>query len=624
MTPNRLTARASLTDLFGIDLRTLALFRFALGLVIFWNLARGFGDLSAFWTDWGVMPRSWIIEADSAARISLYYLNGSAAFTGTLLALQCVLALMFALGWHTRLATIASFVLWGSLMNRNPLLLIGGDLLVACLLFWAMFLPLAARYSVDAALAHNAPPKDPRHLSWASAGLLIQVMSVYFFSAFLKYGIEWAPNYTAVYYALSLDRYATPLGLWLLQFPGLLKALSFFVYWLEALGPVLMFTPILLKPLRFGLMLLFMAMHLGFILCLEVGHFPYVSLCSLSVFLGGWFWDRAWARQQRRHPGVARIYYDRDCGFCLKSCLLFQQFLVLPAAQIAPAQDTPRARTLLEVNNSWVVIDADDRAYLKWPALVVLLKRSPVARWLWWLLKWPQLEKAGNAVYDFVARHRGAFSRVTALLLPRRAVDWEIGRHWQRLAAVFIVLVLVWNLATLEKALRRHIGHQPPLEQAANRVFDLLSPLLRSLRIDQLWNMFAPYPLKEDGWFVIPARLADGSEIDLLQPDRGPPAYDKPRHYSQTHENIRWHTYRGRLWEAEYAPHRLYYGKYLCREWNRDKRAGAAAHSRRLMSFKLVYMLERTPPPGYTASVEQNVISRHECFPEETQGQTKR
>ncbi|MGQ3055957.1 MAG: HTTM domain-containing protein, partial [Nevskia sp.] len=80
-------------------------------------------------------------------------------------------------------ALVVAFVLNASLLNRNPMVLLGGDILLTCLLFWAIFLPVAARYSLDAALSRTPPPVDNRHRSWASAGVLLQVMSVYFFSA---------------------------------------------------------------------------------------------------------------------------------------------------------------------------------------------------------------------------------------------------------------------------------------------------------------------------------------------------------------------------------------------------------------------------------------------------------
>ncbi|TXH05268.1 MAG: DUF393 domain-containing protein [Nevskiaceae bacterium] len=597
------TRHPRLAELFGIDLRSLALFRFVIGLVLLLVLLRDFADLRAFYTDWGVMPRAWAIESDSLNRLSLYFLNGETWFVAALLGVQVVFAFMLMLGWRTRLAVIASFVLWTSLLNRNTLVLIGGDLLLACLLFWAMFLPLAARYSVDAALASNPPPQERLHLSWGSLGLLLQVVSVYFFSALLKTGSEWRPDFTAVYYALSLDRYATPLGHWLLNFPDLLHGLSGYVWWLELLGPLLVFVPVFNRPLRLLMVLCFMSMHIGFKLCLELGHFPFVSLASWTVFLGGWLWDAAERRHQRRQPGPLRIYFDRDCGFCLKSVLLLQQFLILPRAQVAPAQFTPRAKALLEANYSWVVIDSDEQAYMKWSAFTILIRHSPLLGWLWPLVRLPALVKPGDRVYEFVGRHRGFFGRLSERLLPSREVRYEVSAGWQRLAAVFIVAVLAWNLTTVQA-----------LPAATYRY---LTPL-RVVRIDQLWNMFAPYPLKDDGWFVIPAHLADGTELDLLHPGRGAPSYDKPVQYSQTHRNIRWHTYLGRLAEENYTSQRLYYGQYLCRQWNRDH---LDTPQQRLMTFKLIYMLERTPPPGQQPQVEQVVLWRHECFPQETKGQ---
>src|SRR3546814_1670242 len=57
--------------------------------------------------------------------------------------------------------------------------------------------------------------------------------------------------------------------------------------------------------------------------------------------------------------------------------------------------------------------------------------------------------------------------------------------------------------------------------------------------------------------------------------------------------------------------YRRWYGAYLCRQWNADK--NGAAHAKRLMSFQMIYMLERTPPPGEATQVEQVVTWRQDC-----------
>ncbi|MFT4047468.1 MAG: HTTM domain-containing protein [Solimonas sp.] len=597
-----------LAEMIGIDLRSLALFRVAIGLLLLWCTLSAFGDLDAFWTDAGVMPRGWMIDSDSRWRLSLYLVNGQRWFVAALLLIQAGGALMFALGWRMRAASILSFVLWGSFVSRDPMVLTGGDLLLCCLLFWSLFLPLAARHSVDAALATNAPPEKNLHLSWATLGLLLQVMSVYFFSAVLQSGREWWPDFTAVYYALMLDRLVLPPGRWLLDFPGLMQALSAFVYVLELAGPIVIFTPWLLRPVRFALLLLFALLQIGVLLCLRAGPFPFVSLAALTVFAGGWLWDAIARRRTRAQTGTLRIYYDRDCGFCLKSVLLLRQILLLPDARVVPAQDTARTRTLMEANRSWIVIDQDEQAYLKWPALAILLRRSPLSGWLSPLWRLPVLVAPGDAACRFAARHRGVLDRLGARLLPQRRTAFVVAPFWDRVAGVFAALVLIWNLHTI------HL-----LPDAGYRA---LAPAFRVLRIDQQWNLFAPSPPKDDGWWVFPARLADGHEVDLLHPRHGAPDYGKPENDALDQENVRWLTYRSRLWEKDDAGQRRGYGQYLCRQWNDGLGDSPQDRARRLMTFKMVYMLERTPPPGQTPTVEQEVVWRHECYPDETKGQT--
>ncbi len=590
--------RSRLPLVFGIDLRTLALFRAALGSVLLVDMCRRMADAGVFYSDAGVTPRGWLAQFDDPWRMSLYMANGQTWFALVLLGLEGLAALALALGWRTRLAAIVCFVMQASLLNRNLMVSTSGDVLLACLLFWSLFLPLGARWSADASLSQRPLPQPDQHLSWASAGLLLQVMSVYFFAAVLQSGPEWRADSSAVYYAFQLDRVATPLALQLRPYPHLLRWLSDFVWTLELAGSLLVFSPLFTRPLRFLLMLLFMSVQLGLLLCLELGPSPWVNAAALTVLAGGWIWDALDRRAQGRERAAGalplRIYYDRDCGFCLKLCLLLRTFLILPRAEIVAAQDYPRAKALLEANLSWVIIDHDDRAYLKWPALVRLLRRSPLLGWLGRLLSGNWAVAVGNALYDFIGRRRGALGKLGAVLLPYRDAPFETGRAAQRLAAVFLFLTLAWNLCT--------VGWLPQI------LFAVLQPPFRLAHIDQDWSLFAPSPPKDDGWFVFPGELADGSQIDALRPAQSGISYDKPQYISLSYPNIRWQQYRQNLWSAQFAANRAYYGNYLCGEWNRAHPAQQA-----LKSFKMIYMLQQTLPPGETPTVEQHVLWRQEC-----------
>ena len=578
-------------EVFGIDLRSLALFRFALGSVLAVDMLNRLADVRVFYTDWGLMPRDWAVDANGPLRLSLHLVNGDTWFAALLLIVEAAAAVALALGYRTRAATLVAFALQGSLLNRNPFVLLGGDTLLVCLLFWGLFLPLHARWSVDAALATNPPPESNRHVSASSAGLLIQVLCVWFFSAILKSGSEWWPDGTAVYYTMSLDRYSSPLGRLLLDYPSLMQGLTYFVYFLELVGPPLALLPVLQRPLRFIVMLLLAAMHIGFILFMEIGLFPFVSLASLTVLLGGWWWDWASRRVDRGHS--IRIYYDRDCGFCLKSCHLLRTLLVLPRCDILPAQDSARASALMQAQYSWVVIDAYDVAHTKWNAFVALLRHSLLFPWLAPLAGLKIWERPGNAVYDWVGRHRGAFGTVTAWLLPERAVRYDAPRAAQRVAGVALVAVVLWNLVTVQAV---------PV-----KIAQLLQPVMLPLRIDQAWPMFAPRPWQDDGWYVIPGVFEDGTEVDL----RTGMAVDwsKPEDVAATEPNVRWRTYHTMIWNRDLAENRQYYARWLCRDWNATAEAG-----HHLLTLKIIYMLERTPAPGGTAQVEQRVLWRHSCL----------
>src|SRR6266545_1259051 len=163
--------RSFFERMFGIDLRSLALFRASLGAVLFADLAMRAADLRTFYTDSGVMPRDWMVQVNGPWRISLHAANGETWFVALLFGAEMLAALALALGFRTRIATLLCFVLHGSLVNRDPMVLFGGDPLILCLIFWGLFLPLGACWSVDAALSKR-PLEGKTHLSWASAGLL--------------------------------------------------------------------------------------------------------------------------------------------------------------------------------------------------------------------------------------------------------------------------------------------------------------------------------------------------------------------------------------------------------------------------------------------------------------------
>ncbi len=281
--------RKLLQNMFGLDWRSLALMRMGLALVILADLAISVQSLRVFYTDAGVMPRS-MAQQISGTDFELYYLNGGTAWVATLFALEAVFAVMMLVGYRTRLATFATWLLLMSRQARNPLLLFGADMLEHVALFWAMWLPLNRRYSVDAWLGRALKPEGECYLSLTSFAVVLQYMLIYIVSGILKSGNTWHVDHTAVYYALATEMYARPLGQWLNQFDWLTAWLTVITLYLELYGPLLFIWP---WPRGCGRLLgcvIFGGMQIGFGVCMQMGLFWMIMIAFMLMLLPAEFW----------------------------------------------------------------------------------------------------------------------------------------------------------------------------------------------------------------------------------------------------------------------------------------------------------------------------------------------
>jgi len=138
---SRLTAAvrrlaAAVAARVSVDLRALAAFRIGLGALVIADLLLRSRSLTAFYTDYGVLPRR-AFFSDYSGNYSLHALSGEPWAVGLLFALAGAFALALVVGYRTRLVTLVSWVLLVSLHARNPMVLNSGDTLLRMLLFWS-------------------------------------------------------------------------------------------------------------------------------------------------------------------------------------------------------------------------------------------------------------------------------------------------------------------------------------------------------------------------------------------------------------------------------------------------------------------------------------------------------
>ena len=280
-----------LVRLFGIDPRSLALFRIIFGLVLIYDLATRAVDYRAMYTDQGVAPLATVAESHRGSwHWSLYMLNESTAYQATLYGLSVILALTLLIGYRSRWSAFLLWVLLVSLHVRTPYLVTGGDVLLVVMLFWGMFLPLGRRWSLDAMRRAYPQNDNAAVLSIASVALLLQICVMYFFTGLFKLNQPWMTG-QALYAALSDDMIARPFGQSLTQFPGLLNSLSWGTLALELASPLMLFSPWRTIRFRSAAILGLGMLHIGIQLCMKVMIFSFAGMAALSLFVPASWWD---------------------------------------------------------------------------------------------------------------------------------------------------------------------------------------------------------------------------------------------------------------------------------------------------------------------------------------------
>lgn len=486
----KLEIKKRIREVFSADVRSLALFRIGLGLLLLFDLAIRSEALVAHYTDVGVLPRAELINFFSNPNwISLHLISGEPIAQAVLFLIAAFFAFSLLIGYKTKISTIVSWFLLISLHSRNPMILQGGDIVFRMILFWAMFLPLGNAYSVDAL---NSKQKKEKIFSFGVVGIYIQVASIYFFSALLKTGDEWFPDGTAIYYALSIDQFATPIGSWLLHTsPAFLTFLTYFVFFFELIAPLLLFMPFFFGAVRTVVVFGFLFLNLSMGSSLYLGPFPWINAVSFLVFFPSWFWDK------------------------------------------------------INIKSAWKKLNS---------LFLIIAKKL-------------KIKKEINAKKS---------SRILNLIT-------------NILALFFIVYILAWNIQS--------VGY--------NSVPDKAEIVASIFRVDQLWNMFSPYPLKDDGWYVIAAELGSGKKIDLIR-DGKTISWEKPENVAKLYKHERWRKYMMNLWNRENSAHRKYYARYKCYEWNKD-------NDDKIKKIEIYFMKEETLPDYQKPEIEKILLYAQEC-----------
>ena len=594
------------SKIWTADLRSLALFRMGLGLLVIADvLLRAQPEFfTAFHTDAGVLSRSFLIsKVGDASRLTPHLMTGTATGMIALFLIEAFCGCMLLLGWRTRLMTVACWVLTLGLQNRNPLVLQGGDVFFRLLLLVGIFLPIGARFSIDRLRLpetkendYNLAVHNNSIISAATLFLLVQVILVYVFSGLIKWHYPAWKQGLGVYYAFSSSSYATSFGLWLSQQNWLMRILNWCTLGLEIVCPLLL----LFQPVRFGKIRAwtvagFIVFHLSITMTLYVGLFSWICIVAWVSFLPPWFWEQLSKIFPRPSWKGFVLQYSAYSDCCRRYAIFVARLIALPRDQVVPYSEHVVSSTGLHTKFLSGQVELSGQ-HLTGVALPTYLHQQLVSTWRihsnlrWLVAPLSAIVKSLLVMTVFGAR---TFSRYS-IPLPYRERSVLYGSSYlsQVLCLLALWIALLFNFGNLPQ-----LKFNPWVKKSA---------WTHMLGLNQRWGMFSK-PLGSDGWFVFPARLADGSDVDLFR-DGAPLTYEPPSEIATMFKGDRWRKYMSNLRSSRQKKHRLPFGRYLCRSWNKTH-----SDSRKLEAFKIIFMQQKLESNGSKSPIKRVQLWRHEC-----------
>lgn len=298
----------------------LAATRMTLAVTILLQLAVGFADRQYIW---GVGHR-WAepFHERQAVLTWLPWLPAGPPWVTDLALFASVVAgVALLVGWHTRTACIATFVLWAVMIDASPILRSGAEDVVRLVLFYLCFSDSGAAASLDERRRQRRGQKESvRTREWFTillnnvAVVLIahQIVMIYVGSALWKFdGPAWIDG-TAVYFPLQVNQYSPwldELG-WLYEWSPFVHAATW-----SAMGIQLAF-PLLLLDRRTRVLgfVLVTGTHIGIGVLMGLMYFSLAMIAADAVLISDATWRRAADVVRRRGWGRNRVRAEHTAG----------------------------------------------------------------------------------------------------------------------------------------------------------------------------------------------------------------------------------------------------------------------------------------------------------------------
>ena len=266
---------------------TMGLFRAVFGAITFINLAMVSIDFRAWFTETGYVPTELLDRWNNGDfRFDLLAHVTNPDVAAVFYGLTMLAALLTALGFWSRISSIALLVGVTSIHHRCPDILHSGDTLMRVMLLYIAVAPSGASCSLDRLIAlkkGTAPPEPAQVSLWPQRMMQIQVAIVYFTTVWHKSFGQWWLNGTATWYPPQLDEFDRfPVPHFFDQQPML--AVMTYGTLLTELG---LGTLVFAKPLRKWVLLCGLLLHAGIEFRMNIPLFSFITVSTYMTFYEG-------------------------------------------------------------------------------------------------------------------------------------------------------------------------------------------------------------------------------------------------------------------------------------------------------------------------------------------------
>ena len=571
---------------FFVDKRALGIFRIFLGTLCLIDVSRRFNLIDVFYTNSGIISYtasnsfyktfSLLSAFTKSWEVHLFFIAG------------ILFSIFLIIGYKTKLSQIMCAIIIISIHNRVIMLENAGDFVFNSILILSVFLPLGLTFSIDGikrSLSNfnensvsDLNQKDSfnneeyEFFSLAFFAILLQILSIYFFTFLNKSGYDWM-NGTSVYKMYQLDTFLTPLGYYIRDFITLpiSKFLTYSTLYIELIIPFLIFIPFYTYIFR-GLSILFLTIfHIGIRVSIKVGMFSFTMISIFTLLLDSNMINKLKLFMMKKfHSSKYILFYDSDCGFCHFTARIIKRLDLFNQIEFADkgfSGNLPLNYDNLVDKTAVLVSLNDNKQWIRHEAFGKILMIIPFGFLLSWIFFIPGLRLLFGKCYDYISLHRTKVSiflglpacniqsdsRILNVDVVSKSKFHKVNTIFYGIFTSLIVLILI--VANINYNLSANESVNKKMEKFGFKKFKHNRTLKRISyypRMIQRWNMFSPTVLSTDKTVIVEAILSNGDVIDLFTGD--PPILDDLDYTSLWHGgNQFWRKFLTRVTKKQNA-----------------------------------------------------------------------